>query len=200
MLQIQKTPHNDYVVYDPEDFNHYHTHVKSYLTAKVLKRNVENNILPKSHDIRFIESHMRVTRDRGYMAQLKERVKMLSKKKVSKYNLLQKVMKEKEVNRNYLHKNHEDESLQIVDRFYQILILMIEHGHYIPCHYQISPFEMELVYKSHRKKITILFHPDGESKISYLCEGRYTQRTFCKRNEKELCNTIHQIMSQNRGD
>ena len=194
MIQIQRGSHNDYVVYDTSNFKNHHAHVKSYTIAKILKRNVENREIPKSTDIRLIESHIRVSTDKEYIRILTNRVRDLSKKKVSKHSMLGKIMMEKEGVIKRLKKDPTNEALQQVDRFYQTLILIIENCYHQPIHYEISSSKMELVYKSHKRKITLSFNSDMESKISYLCEGNYTQKPFCKRNVKELSNTLRQVL------
>lgn len=194
MIQIQKGSHNDYVVYDTSNFKMHHAHVKSYTIAKILKRNVENREIPKSKDIRLIESHIRVSTDKEYIRILTNLLRDLSKKKVSKHSLLGKVMSEKDGVIKRLEKDPTNEALQQVDRFYQMLILMIENSYHQPVHYTLNSNKLEIIYKSHKTKVTIVFNPDMESKISYLYQGNYTQKPFCRRNVKELSNTLQQVL------
>lgn len=70
MLLIKKSRRNgSFILYDNSNF-HYHTHVKRKDLALIILHNVMNHRVPKSHDIEFIKSHIRVSKDKRYLETL----------------------------------------------------------------------------------------------------------------------------------
>lgn len=70
MLIIKKSRRNgSFILYDNSNFN-FHTHVKRKDLALIILRNVLNNRVPKSHDIEFIKSHIRVSKNKKYIETL----------------------------------------------------------------------------------------------------------------------------------
>lgn len=77
MLQIKKSRFkNTFIVYDPTDFTR-HTHVQREEIAAVVKRNVEQNIIPKTQSIWLLESHIRVSIDPKYIGAIQAKIKCL---------------------------------------------------------------------------------------------------------------------------
>lgn len=60
----------DYIVYDPRDFDNYHTHCCYLGTARHIRDNVMRNKIPKSRNIKTLLSHIRVSRDDDYIKQI----------------------------------------------------------------------------------------------------------------------------------
>lgn len=70
MLKIKKA-HKGFILYDTSDFRH-HTHTDSYMIAKIIKDNIEHNRMPKSRNLRLIQSHYRVAKKKNYKLKLLE--------------------------------------------------------------------------------------------------------------------------------
>ena len=62
-----------YIVYNPHNFA-LHTHTRHKRIAVVIKQNVEHHRLPRTTDLRLLYSHIRVTSNRKYVAQLEKRI------------------------------------------------------------------------------------------------------------------------------
>lgn len=77
MLLIKKS-HTDggWIVYNPHNFA-LHTHVKHKRVAVAMKYLVEHHRLPKSTDKRFVDSMIRLTKNKRYKRQLEEYRQML---------------------------------------------------------------------------------------------------------------------------
>ena len=82
MLKIKKSHlrREEWIVYNPDNFA-LHTHCRSRRAALVIKDNVNHRRMPKSKDIRLIQSNIRVTRDKRYIAQLEQRIEELKREK-----------------------------------------------------------------------------------------------------------------------
>lgn len=66
---------NAYIVFDDKDFKNHHTHIKSHEIATVVRNNVKYSKIPKTKNIRLIESHIRVASDPNYITLLKTLIK-----------------------------------------------------------------------------------------------------------------------------
>lgn len=75
MLKIKKSHRNkdEWIVYNPDNFE-LHTHCRSRRVALVIRNNVNAHRMPKSRDIRLVESHLRVTKNKQYRRMLEERI------------------------------------------------------------------------------------------------------------------------------
>ena len=79
MLMIKKSRRNGtFILYDNHNFQ-YHTHVKRKDLAVIILNNVTYHRVPKSHNIEFIKSHLRVSIDTEYCNLLTEYINLLSK-------------------------------------------------------------------------------------------------------------------------
>ena len=78
MLKIKKSHKKteEWILYNPDNFA-LHTHCKSLRVAVVIRDNVTKKRMPKSNNIKMLQSHIRVTKDKKYIQQLKERIKEL---------------------------------------------------------------------------------------------------------------------------
>ena len=73
MLCIKKSRRNgEYIVYNPHHFQ-LHTHTKHKRIALLIKGNVEHHRVPRSTDLRMLESHIRLTSNKSYLRKLEER-------------------------------------------------------------------------------------------------------------------------------
>lgn len=63
----------EWIVFNPDNFE-LHTHCRSKRVAVAIKRTVEKHQLPKSTDRRFVESCIRVTKNKYYIRQLEDYV------------------------------------------------------------------------------------------------------------------------------
>jgi len=73
MLKMKKSHIKDeWILYNPDSFETCHTHIKHKRVALKIKYLVEHHIMPQSHDIRFIDSMIRVTKNKCYLRQLQE--------------------------------------------------------------------------------------------------------------------------------
>ncbi len=80
MLTIKKSRRdNTFILYDNHNFQ-YHTHVHRRELAMVILRNVTKKLIPKSQDIEFVKSHLRVSQDRDYTNKLLSYLKSIDKK------------------------------------------------------------------------------------------------------------------------
>lgn len=78
MLKIKKSHMKDeWIVFNPHNFSACHTHCRHKRVAIKIKYLVEHRIVPQSKDKRFIESCMRVTKNKAYLRQLEEYRNML---------------------------------------------------------------------------------------------------------------------------
>ena len=75
MLKIKKSHLNrdEWIVYNPDNFA-LHTHCRSRCVALVIRNNVNNHRMPKSKDIRLLESHLRVTKNKQYRKMIEQRI------------------------------------------------------------------------------------------------------------------------------
>lgn len=70
MLKIKKSlTKEEWIVFNPDNFD-LHTHCRSQRVAVAIKRTVEHHEIPKSKNLRFIDSCMRVTTNKAYLRQL----------------------------------------------------------------------------------------------------------------------------------
>ena len=70
MLNIKKSKaKEEWIVFNSDNFD-LHTHCRSQRVAVAIKRTVEHHEIPKSKDIRFIDSCMRVTTNKAYIRKL----------------------------------------------------------------------------------------------------------------------------------
>lgn len=71
MLKIKKShkKKNEWIVYNVDNFS-LHTHCSNFRVALAIKKNVELKRLPKSRNLRTLESHKRLTRNAAYLKQL----------------------------------------------------------------------------------------------------------------------------------
>jgi len=78
LLKIKKSHKKteEWILYNPDNFA-LHTHCKSLRVAVVIRDNVTKKRMPKSNNIKMLQSHIRVTKDKKYIQQLKERIKEL---------------------------------------------------------------------------------------------------------------------------
>ena len=74
LLKIKKS-HFDgsFIVFNPDNFK-LHTHVRHQRIAVVIKHNVEHHLLPKTNNIRLLESHIRVTCNKEYISIVQEKI------------------------------------------------------------------------------------------------------------------------------
>lgn len=80
MVQVKKG-HDDFIVYQEGDFSNHHAHVKNQSVAHMLRRNVNNGIIPKSTDLHLLESHLRVAKDIDYRKAILDRISEVSERK-----------------------------------------------------------------------------------------------------------------------
>ena len=75
MLQIKKATgkKEQWIVYNPHNFN-YHTHCYSLRVARLLRDNVNHKRMPKTRNIRLLESHIRLTADKKYRELIQQRI------------------------------------------------------------------------------------------------------------------------------
>lgn len=72
MLKIKKSlTKEEWIVFNPDNFD-LHTHCRSQRVAVAIKRTVEHREIPKSINLRFIDSCIRVTTNRAYIRRLQE--------------------------------------------------------------------------------------------------------------------------------
>lgn len=76
MLKIKKSHFNGFIVYNPNNFKQ-HTHIQKLGVAYVVKRNVERNLLPKTNNIWLLESHIRVSSNKTYIAAVQAKIDLL---------------------------------------------------------------------------------------------------------------------------
>ncbi len=70
MLKIKKSMvKEEWIVFNPDNFD-LHTHCRSQRVAVAIKRTVERHDIPKSRDLRFIDSCIRVTTNKAYLRRL----------------------------------------------------------------------------------------------------------------------------------
>ena len=87
MLKIKKA-HKDkdeWILYNPFIFA-LHTHCRSFRVALSIKKNVEKKRLPRSRNLRTLESHRRVTGNRKYIRQLDTLIEKVKSEKGEKKN------------------------------------------------------------------------------------------------------------------
>jgi hypothetical protein len=76
LLKIKKSHINGFILYNPENFKQ-HTHIQKLEIAFVVKRNVEKSILPKTDNAWLLESHIRVSSDKAYIAAIQAKIDSL---------------------------------------------------------------------------------------------------------------------------
>jgi len=70
-LKIKKSHiKEEWIVYNPDSFRTCHTHCRHKRVAVKIKWIVEHRLIPTSHDIPFITSCIRVTKNKEYKQQL----------------------------------------------------------------------------------------------------------------------------------
>lgn len=73
ILVIKKSRAKDeYIVYNPHHFQ-LHTHTRHKRIAVIIKSNVEHHRVPRSTDLRLLESHIRLTSNKSYLRKLEAR-------------------------------------------------------------------------------------------------------------------------------
>ena len=71
-LYIRKSQQKDeWILYNPDSFETCHTHCRHKRVAVKIKYLVEHHIVPQSHDIRFVDSCIRVTKNKHYLSELR---------------------------------------------------------------------------------------------------------------------------------
>ena len=75
MLKIKKAhkQREEWILYNPDNFK-LHTHCGSLRAALTIKRNVLKRRIPESSSLRMLESHLRVTKDKKYIAAIQRRI------------------------------------------------------------------------------------------------------------------------------
>lgn len=77
MLKIKKSRFDgSFIVYNPHNFK-LHTHVRHQRIAVQIKYNVEHHLLPKTNNIRLLESHIRVTSNKRYIRMVQAKIDSL---------------------------------------------------------------------------------------------------------------------------
>lgn len=73
LLKLKRSHMNpgEWILYNPDNFA-LHTHCRSKRVALVIKNNVKRRRLPKSRNLRTLESHIRVTTNRKYIRQIEQ--------------------------------------------------------------------------------------------------------------------------------
>lgn len=73
MLKLHKSKNkeDEWILYNPNNFNNQHTHVTHLRIALKIKYLVSHKILPTTKNLRFIESCIRVADKGDYKKQLK---------------------------------------------------------------------------------------------------------------------------------
>lgn len=61
----------EWILYNPDNFN-LHTHCRNKRVALAIKSNVDRHRLPKSRNLRTLESHIRVTSNQKYIRQIEK--------------------------------------------------------------------------------------------------------------------------------
>ena len=82
MIAILKLKHShikdEWILYNPDSFETCHTHVRHKRVALKIKYLVEHHEMPEPRDKRFVDSLMRVTKNKRYLRQLEEYRKTLN--------------------------------------------------------------------------------------------------------------------------
>ena len=61
LLRVKKShSKNEWILYNPQNFENRHTHCKYKRVALTIKHNIEHQIMPKSKNLETIYSHIRV--------------------------------------------------------------------------------------------------------------------------------------------
>nr|WP_301907099.1 hypothetical protein [uncultured Anaerostipes sp.] len=73
LLRLKRSHRNtgEWILYNPDNFA-LHTHCRSKRVALVIKSNVERHRLPRSRNLRTLESHIRVTGNQKYIRQIEQ--------------------------------------------------------------------------------------------------------------------------------
>lgn len=83
MLKLKHSHVKDeWIVYNSDNFN-LHTHTRHKRVAVALKRTVEHREIPKSEDMQFIVSCIRLTNNRRYKRELEEYLESIKTRKKS---------------------------------------------------------------------------------------------------------------------
>lgn len=77
MVQV-KRGHDDFIVFQEGDFSNHHAHTKDQSVAHMIRRNVNQGIIPKSTDLHLLESHLRVAKDIDYRKMILDRISEVS--------------------------------------------------------------------------------------------------------------------------
>ena len=82
MITILKLKHShikdEWILYNPDSFETFHTHIRHKRVALKIKYLAEHHEMPESRDKRFVDSLMRVTKNKCYLRQLEEYRKTLN--------------------------------------------------------------------------------------------------------------------------
>ena len=75
MLKIKKAhkQREEWILYNPDNLK-LHTHCGSLRVALTIKRNVLKRRIPESNNLRMLQSHLRVTKDKNYISALQRRI------------------------------------------------------------------------------------------------------------------------------
>jgi len=77
LLKIKKSYFDEsFIVYNPKNFKQ-HTHIQKLGVAQVVKRNVEKQLLPKTTNIWLLTSHIRVSSNENYSADVMAKIDSL---------------------------------------------------------------------------------------------------------------------------
>lgn len=72
-LHIRKSQQKDeWILYNPDSFDTCHTHCRHKRVAVKIKYLVEHHIVPESKDLRFVDSCIRVTKNKIYLTELRK--------------------------------------------------------------------------------------------------------------------------------
>lgn len=69
---------DEWIVYDPACFQECHTHCKHKRVALKIRYLVSHEIVPNTHDRRFVDSCIRVTKNKQYRHKLEEYAETLA--------------------------------------------------------------------------------------------------------------------------
>lgn len=70
-LYIRKSQEREeWILYNPHSFETCHTHCRNKRVAVKIKYLVEHHVVPDSKDLRFVDSCIRVTKNKVYLKEL----------------------------------------------------------------------------------------------------------------------------------
>ena len=76
-VKIKKTSDGNYVIYNESDFDNYHTHTPHLRVAKKIRSDINAWRLPRTDNIRLLESYRRVATDKIYIQRIDEMIEEL---------------------------------------------------------------------------------------------------------------------------